>query len=345
MKLKPSAIYLAICLTLVASLGLLVYAQTQSKPTKTKSANSYRLSGPYSHKNLSIFLIHGKDITKTNFLTLQEALAQKQVIVYETREVNELSIRNISNRDVYVQAGDIVKGGDQDRMISMDFIVPAKSKRIPIAAFCVEAGRWNRRGNEANESFGSSLNSASTKELKLAAKQEGSQSAVWNYVKVAQDKLSRNVGGRVNSSVSDSSLELAVENHKVKETSGTYINALSGILRQHHDVIGYVFAINGEVNSADVYGSSALFTKLWPKLLKATAVEAVAELTSETKSDSISADAVHDFLGTAEQPKPSEKSVTSRVQLVTREDARNIFFETRDRGQGNAWVHRNYIKK
>jgi hypothetical protein len=345
MKLKLSPIYLVVCLALVATAGLLVTAQVQSKGPKARPSKPYRLSGPYTHNNLSIFLVHGKDTTKTNFLTLQEALEQKKVVVYETREVNELAIRNLSGQDVYVQAGDIVKGGDQDRMISMDFIVPAKSGRIPIAAFCVEAGRWNQRGSEANRSFSSSLNSASTKELKLAAKQEGSQSAVWNYVKVAQDKLSRNVGGRVNSAESDSSLDLAVDNHKVKESAGTYVNALSGILRQHRDVIGYVFAINGEVNSADVYGSATLFTKLWPKLLKATAVEAIAELNGETKAPTLSADAVQNFLGTAEAPKPTEKAVTNRVRLLTREDEKNIFFETRDRNQGNAWVHRNYIKK
>jgi hypothetical protein len=344
MKLRLSPIYVGICLFVVASLGLIATAQVKRSTTNSKPS-TYRLSGPYTHKNLSIFLIHGKDTTTANFLTLQEALARKQVIVYETGDVNELAIRNLSNRDIYVQAGDIVKGGDQDRMISLDFIAPAKSGRIPIAAFCVEAGRWNQRGNEANRSFSSSVNSASTKELKLAAKQAGSQTAVWDYVKVAQDKLSKNVGGRVNSGVSESSLELAVDNHKVKETANTYINALAGVLRQHHDVIGYVFAINGEVNSADVYGSSALFVKLWPKLLKASAVEAIAELNPDAKTESLSADAVQEFLGTADQAKPSEKAVTSRVQLVTREDEKNILFETRDRSQRGAWLHRNYIKK
>ena len=76
--------------------------------------------------------------------------------VYETKDVNELAIRNLSNQDIYVQAGDIVRGGDQDRMISIDFIVPPKSGRMPIAAFCVESGRWNKRGKEENASFGSS---------------------------------------------------------------------------------------------------------------------------------------------------------------------------------------------
>jgi phosphoribosylaminoimidazole carboxylase (NCAIR synthetase) len=89
--------------------------------------------------------VHGKELMPgKNFLTLQEALAQKKVIVYETKDVNELAIRNLSNQDVYVQSGDVVRGGDQDRMISIDFIVPPRSKRIPIAAFCVESDRWER---------------------------------------------------------------------------------------------------------------------------------------------------------------------------------------------------------
>ena len=31
--------------------------------------------------------------------------------------------------------------------------------------------------------------------------------------------------------------------------------------------------------------------------------------------------------------------------LVTGEDEKQIFFETRDRAQKDAWIHRNYIKK
>jgi hypothetical protein len=148
--------------------------QTQAKPPAANS--SYRLSGPYTHKNLTIFLIHGKEqMPGKNFLTLQEALAQKKVIVYETKEVNELAIRNLSNQDVYVQSGDVVRGGEQDRMISIDFIVPPRSRRIPIAAFCVESDRWEKRGNENPASFSSSNNVIATKNLKLAAKKSESQ--------------------------------------------------------------------------------------------------------------------------------------------------------------------------
>ena len=334
-----------ILVAFVASMVLLLSAQGQApNRSNTTQAGNYRLSGPYTHKNLTIFLIHGKSIVLSkNFLTLQEALEQKKVIVYETKTVSELAIENTSNQDVYVQAGDIVKGGQQDRMMATDFIVPPKSGKMPIGAFCVESGRWSKRRGESAEMFSSSAEVASTRELKLAAKRAKSQGAVWENVKVAQDKLSENVGSPVAAPVSASSLQLTLENEKVRETADGYINALNQIVAGKDDVIGYVFAINGKVNSADVYGSSALFKKLWPKLLKANAVEAIAGQQKEEFKPATT-EAVSSFLVDAEKGRASEKDVTRRVKVVTREDDKNVFFETVDATEG-AWVHRNYIRK
>ena len=144
--------------------------------------------------------------------------------------------------------------------------------------------------------------------------------------------------------MSASSLQLAIENDKVQETADSYIKALSVIVNRTDDVIGYVFAINGKVNSADIYGSNVLFKKLWPKLLKANAVEAIAELQQQDFKPA-SADNARGFLSQAEKAKGSDKDVNARVNLLTREDEENILFETRDRAQKGGWVHRNYIKK
>ena len=342
MKPKHLLISAFLCLVIGIPMALFIKAQGQNSTANT----NYRLSGPYTHKNLTVFLIHGKDQTTKTFLTLQEALAQKKVKVYETKDVNELAIRNLSNEDIYVQAGDIVRGGEQDRMISVDFIVPPNSGRMPIAAFCVESGRWSKRGNEEAAEFSSSDNSVATKELKLAAKSENSQQAVWKNVAAAQEKLSTTVNVQVSSPVSRSSLELALENSKVKETSAAYIDELAGILKDKPDVIGYVFAINGKVNSADVYASRELFVKLWPKLLKASAVEAIAELNKDVdNAKPVPAETVETFLAESEKPAGAAKEVTSRVRMVTREDDKNVLFETQDRQQKDGWVHRNYIKK
>jgi len=349
-----------VLLSVIVSMGMLINADAHKKASgggdggngavgtgqeEQIKSGEYRLSGPFTHRNLSIFLVHGKNLIKTKtFLTLQEALVQKKVVVYETKSVNELSIQNFSDEDVYVQSGDIVKGGQQDRMIGVDLIVPPRSGKLPISAFCVEHGRWSGRGNERATQFSSSSDAVATKEIKLAAKRSNSQGAVWENVKVAQDKLSENVGTRVNSTVSASSLQLAVENVKVQESADSYIKALVGIANRGDDVIGYVFAINGKVNSADIYGSNVLFKKLWPKLLKANAIEAIAELQKD-KFKPASADSVRGFLSESEKAKGSDKDVNARVNLLTREDDENILFETRDREQKGVWVHRNYIKK
>jgi hypothetical protein len=352
MKNNKLALISGLILLMVCG-GMLITGQTKNSNVQKQDSNvqkqiaarDYRLSGPYTHKNLSIFLIHSKTTTRTrSFLTLQEALEQKKVVVYETQSVNELAIENLSSEDVYVQSGDIVKGGQQDRMMAVDFIVPPKSGRMPIAAFCVEHGRWSGRGNERAGVFNSSSDVVATREIKLAAKSSNSQGAVWENVRIAQDKLSENVGTRVNSTVSASSLQLAVENTRVRETADSYIKVLTSIVARHDDVIGYVFAINGNVNSADVYSSNSLFKKLWPKLLKANAVEAIAKLQKQAFKPA-SAENAKTFLNDAEKPRPTEKEVTARVRVVTREDDKNVFFETQDDSQKGAWVHRNYIKK
>jgi hypothetical protein len=90
---------------------------------------SYRISAPYTHKNLTIYLIHGKDEnSKTNILTLQEAMDRQLFRVYETSDVNELAVENVSKTfDVFIQSGDIVKGGKQDRILGVSIIIPARS--------------------------------------------------------------------------------------------------------------------------------------------------------------------------------------------------------------------------
>src|SRR5262249_28235240 len=80
-----------------------------------------------------------------------------------------------------------------DRTLALDLIVPPKSRRIPIEAFCVEHGRWSRRGDEAVTAFSASNNMLASKDLKIAAKARGSQGDVWANVSKAQKKLAENM--------------------------------------------------------------------------------------------------------------------------------------------------------
>ncbi len=153
-------------------------------------SRAYRISAPYSHNNLTIFLIHGKNETpRTNILTLQEAMERRILRVFETSDVNELAVENVSKVfDVFIQSGDIVKGGKQDRILAVSIIIPARSGRIKIEAFCVESGRWQKRGNEDAGQFSSSNDRIVSKELKLAANGDRSQHEVWAKVSEAAGK-------------------------------------------------------------------------------------------------------------------------------------------------------------
>ena len=321
--------------------------QQMGATAQAASTNEYKISGPYTHNNLAVFLIHGKDkLAGKTFLTLEEALKQRKVVVYETKNVNELAIENLSRyEEVYVQSGDIVKGGQQDRMLGVDLIVPPRSGKMSIAAFCVEQGRWEKRGNEVSTRFSSSTDRVATKDLKIAANKTKSQGEVWSKVAEAQGKLSANVGAPVQAATSDSSFQLTLENRQVRETAAAYIKALSRVADGQGDVIGYAFAINGKINSADVYASGALFRKLWPSLLKASAVEAIAESQRGQKFDAVSQSDVGAFLDDAEAGASTEKDVTKRVRMITRESKVNILFETRDRTSAGPWLHRSYVKK
>lgn len=288
-------------------------------------AEKYTVSQPYTCDNLTVFLIQGEEkLPDVSLLTLQESLEQKKLIVHETRNVNELAIENLSLEEVYVQAGDIVKGGLQDRVFAYDLIVPANSGRIPTGAFCVEQGRWRPRRAEAGRSepssqFRSSKERVHTRDLKLAVLDSRSQSEVWDKVSEAQDKLSAKLGASVKDRRSATSLQLTLEDEKVEQKLKRYLYGLVPIIDaadRRKGVIGYAFAINGKVNSADIYASNALFKKLWLRLLKASAVEAVAEFEEGKGFGPVTATDVKSYLNSAGRYKVVDRQVTVSFRWI-----------------------------
>jgi hypothetical protein len=304
-----------------------------------------RLSGPFTHENLTILLIHGADKSTKNLLTLDEAIDQHKVVVYETRNVNELAVENVSSEDVFIESGDIVKGGAQDRTLKDDLILPSKSGKVSLNSFCVEHGRWTRRGSEDVRTFGEAHQAIASKELKMAVKLKQDQGEVWNQVARAQAQLSSNLRTDVRAAPSPTSFAMTLEAPAVQRSIDGYLEDLAGIVKGKTDVIGYAFAIDGKLNSADIYASHDLFAKLWMKLLRASSVEAVSSYQPGKKFEPVAASAVETALADAESGKGSAKNLTDRTEVVVKETAQNVMFETRDRAQHEIWIHRNYLTK
>jgi hypothetical protein len=325
---------------LVAGLGL-----------AAATAAEARISGPYQNDNLSIFLIHADPAAAGKaaagrYLTLAEALASGEAVVYETGDVNELQVQNISkDRTLFVQAGDIVKGGQQDRVLSVDLILPPGSEKTPIAAFCVEHGRWSARGTESAQAFASAENILAGKELRLAAKSERSQQGVWDAVAKTQEKLAALLGADVAASASPTSLQLTLESKKVEEAVTQTIAALAKLPDEHADAVGYLYAVNGTISGGDIYASPLLFRKQWPRLLEASATEAVAERLAGPSGKSTTADDATTFLSAIDSAESRREDLPAGVTLVSRDSDKAAAFETRSGGASEDWVHRSYIAK
>ena len=105
---------------------------------------------PVAVANLTVFLVQlprGRTATlkaappPVEFITLEAARAVGEEVVAETGRTECVRLVNHSGRDLFIQAGEILRGGNQDRAVAGDLIIPAlrhepESHLVPV--FCAE---------------------------------------------------------------------------------------------------------------------------------------------------------------------------------------------------------------
>ena len=309
------------------------------------------VSGPYSHRNLDVYLIHGDDRAGFPILTLDEAMAKGAVVVHETGNVNELKIENKSGEaHIFVHSGDILKGGKQDRTLPNSLVLAPGSKPTPVASFCVEQSRWQQRAGEAVDKFSSSVKQLNSKDLKIAARLKKDQGEVWKKVNESQTKLSKNVykgdGRQVNSGLSVTSLQLALENKDLAAEIKRYTEAVNKAIGGQDDVVGYAYAVNGEFNSGDIYLTRELFGKLWPRRLEAAASEALGEADAAESYQRLKASSILAALGQADEAQAQTEELAGRNHVVVREAEKAVRFDACYQPDDKKLVvHENVIAK
>lgn len=334
--------------------------EKKAKITQNPSQNEVKelAMGPYvlneiaSQENLQVFAITGKGEIKKEYITLDKALKEKKVEVKETSNVNELSIDNNSDEAIFIHSGDIVKGGKQDRTVANDVIIPPNAKNVPLASFCVEQNRWRPRGNERSDKFEGNSKMLSSKKLKLAAKYDNNQQKVWKKVSEEQSKLNSKLSKRMGNTVdvtqneSASSLQLTLESDELKKVKKELHESVLKGLNEKENVIGYAYAINGEVYGVDMYNNKKLFKDLSSKITESIVTEAIAE-----SNDSIPTKVkIVDVKKFIEQSKIAEgfdktKKINEATELKIRETKDgHLTFSSIDKDQ-KKWVHKNYLKK
>lgn len=271
--------------------------------------SGYTLLSPIRSGNLTVFpVVAGKSFDTSEFITLDEGLRTGDVVVTEAgqlrgmirrrpgrpqsmypvrdAEVNKLVLVNNSRRPLLLLAGEIVTGGKQDRVIGKDRIVPPESDPVDLSVFCVEPGRWVAAGGKYE--FGSSRGSAqglfASPVVRNKAMSAQNQQEVWNSVRSMQQSASEMVvvaGGAPAPITSTSSYARVMENKDVQaqvdKVAEPVTRNYESTIHQLRDknAVGVVVAVNGDIVWADIFASTQLLQKYWPKLVRSYAAEAV----------------------------------------------------------------------
>jgi hypothetical protein len=247
-------------------------------------------------------------------MTLDEGVRSGQVTISETgderglvrpgqpfpvrregAEVNRLVLSNNGNRPLLLLAGEIVTGGRQDRVIGADRIVPADSGPIDLGVFCVEPGRWVGTSSKFS-SMGAQMAQPSVRTPAMAARD---QQQVWANVRSSNSTVAVSVGGPEAQALAGTTsyakvFESAPVQKKIAEYGG--VEGEQSILRElrARGAVGVVVAVNGRVMWADLFASTDLLAKYWPKLIRSYVAEA---MTSPMQAAALDVRDAEQFIG------------------------------------------------
>jgi len=237
----------------------------------------------------------------------------------ESAEVNRLVLINNSKRPLLLLAGEIVTGGKQDRVIGKDRIVPAESDPVDLSVFCVEPGRWvatSEHFGTSGATYGSGIGAGSgggtlmaQPSVRAKAMGDKDQNQVWAEVRKQQQAMETvevtAAAPQVETDAirSTSSYAVVMENKDVKEKVDEIARPIEqnyqSLIKQLRDrkAVGVVVAVNGHIIWADVFASTELLEKYWPKLVRSYASEAVVTRAKGAEASLAQAEA---FLGDME---------------------------------------------
>jgi hypothetical protein len=138
---------------------------------------------------------------------------------------------------------------------------------------------------------------------------------------------------------------MALESKPVVDATAAYIKDLAKIVEGQSDVVGFVYAINGALNSGDVYASGDLFRRMWPMLLQSSSTEALAERAKTARTAIPDVATVKSVLADADRARESSKQTNGRLSIARKESPKALLFETRDPNQPGDWIHKSYVVK
>jgi hypothetical protein len=226
---------------------------------------------PTVKDNLAIFpLILSGEHEPPVYLLLEEALRMGVLEVGEVSLQGTVSAVIVSNRadqSVLILDGEEILGAKQNRMVNATVLIPAK-KKVKVPVSCVERGRWRYSAPTFSQvgTFGySTLRRQKTQQvsanLEFGNEFAADQAAIWDEI----DRKQACMG------VSSDTNALYDVYKKYEEELENSVRGLEPVPGQS----GLAVFIEGRFVCLDLFDHPETLRKLWRKLLKSYAMEAI----------------------------------------------------------------------
>jgi hypothetical protein len=320
--------------------ALLLDAPAQNRPhrKRTHIQTPFTLGSVCACQNLTLIPIYTSAPSLADYLTLDEGLKARTVIVAESKNtgiVNLLFVTNRSHQSLFLMAGEILIGGLQNRCVGRDTIIPPGKTSVPITVFCVEHARW-----AGHAAFLESAPAIAETDVRNSA-QKGAfavadgdrersdppgdpeldnEKDITGVTQVRVDVRSvpppilaaqEAVWAKWNRNhVNFRDVQTGGEHHRSKSRNRVFsLPVLMDHILKDARAVGVLVAIDGEFLTADIFGDPALFHKLWPKLARSYAQEAARPATEDRQISTITIQQAQKLLAEITGGRPKDAVV------------------------------------
>ncbi len=223
-----------------------------------------RLGESRAHDGMTVFWLHAKPaLAPLTVTTLDDARARGDLTITEgpRASVPTLTVNHRGRDHVLLVAGEILLGGKQDRVVKEDVLLPPRSGPREIAVYCVEPGRWTGETGSFHRQGGFAGPQVRAKLL-----QRVEQRQVWDAVsQTASRTLAASPTG---------SYQAVFDKPEIRAGQRAAERALDRPAAG--DARGAAVFLGERLAGLDVFLDVALFSGLWPKLLRGYTAEGPA---------------------------------------------------------------------
>ncbi len=255
---------------------------------------SISLGEAQSFGGVTLWPLFAEQAGGADYVTLGEAIDQGFLKVTEVSEggsVPELAVVNDGEVFVLLLDGEELRGAKQNRMLNTTILLKPKSKTI-IPVSCTEQGRWSYASREFSDSgmvmareVRAKKAASVSESLRAGAGYASDQGQVWEEIACFSRKL-----------------RVASPTSAMRDVYGAREKDLDEFLAAFHLVDGQhglLVAMDGKVAGLDLLSSPAAFGRLFPKLVKSYAMDALSRGERSKEAGPVGDEVAREFLDSA----------------------------------------------